>query len=387
MKSGMNSGMKSGMSVRQAIREATNMKKRFLVMLAALGLALSAAHAEDTIPAGQVMGEMPRESSESGTTQATTPNPMPGMEHGSMEGMDHSTMPGMEHGSMEGMDHSTMPGMDHSSMEGMDHSTMPGMDHGTMSGMNHGTMQGGTAPPDARDPHAYSGGYTLVSGPYVLPGPRLLHLADEHSFGSLLVDRLETVHTTDNNAAAYDVQAWYGRDDDRAVLKAEGSVDNGTVEEASTELLWGHAVTAYWNTQLGVRLDGGDGPHRGWLAAGVQGLAPYWFEVDATAYVGREGRTALNLAAEYDLLFTQRLILQPRVEADVYGKDDKERGIGAGLSEAVAGLRLRYEIRREFAPYVGVEWSRKFGGSADMARNAGLDSQELYAVAGLRFWF
>jgi copper resistance protein B len=249
-----------------------------------------------------------------------------------------------------------------------------------MHGMDHGSMQGGAPPPDARDPHAYSGGYDF--GP--IPRP---HLADEHSVGSLLVDRLESARTRDNTSAEYDLQAWYGRTYDRAVLKAEGEVDGGDLEDARTELLWGRAVAAYWDTQLGVRYDGGEGQGRNWLAFGVQGLAPYWFELDAAAYLGEEGRTALRLEAEYELLLTQKLVLQPHLEASFYGKRDDERELGSGLSDAAAGLRLRYEIRRELAPYVGVEWTGKYGGTADHARAAGERIRETQLVAGLRFWF
>lgn len=249
-----------------------------------------------------------------------------------------------------------------------------------MAQMDHGSMQGGSPPSDARDPHAYSDG--LVFRP-----DRELKLADEMSFGMLLVDRLESVHTRDKTAGAYDLMARYGRDYDRVVLKAEGEADDGRLEHARTELLWGHAVAAYWDTQLGVRYDSGAGPNRSWLGFGVQGLAPYWFEMDVAAYVGEEGRTALRLAAEYELLFTQKLILQPRIEANGYGKSDVERALGSGLSDLVAGIRLRYEIRREFAPYVGVEWAGKFGGTADYAIAAGEDTRETRLVAGLRVWY
>ena len=325
---------------------------------------------------------------------------MQGMDAGSMQDMDHSSMSGMENDSSQSpskdAEQDTHPS---GSMPGMDHSTMSGMEHGTtmqmndnnmnMSGMSmeHGSMQGGTAPADARDPNAYSGGYTLDSGPYTLPGPRQLRMADEHNFGSLLVDRLEAVRTSDNTSAAYDILAWYGRDYDRAVLKSEGDYDNGAMEEASTELLWGHAITAYWNSELGLRYDSGEGPNRTWLAFGVQGLAPYWFETNATGYIGQDGRSAMKLEAEYEMLFTQKLILQPRIEADIYGKDDTERGTGSGLSQVTAGLRLRYEIRREFAPYVGIEWAGLFSKTADFARAAGLDSKKTRVVAGIRFWF
>lgn len=284
----------------------------------------------------------------------------------------------------------SMAGMDQGGQAGMTQDT--GQDMSNMNqggGMNMGSMdmQGGSAPPDARDPHAYSGGYTLDSGAYALPGTRQLRLADEQNFGSLLVDRLERQYASEGDATAYDMQAWFGRDFDRLVVKAEGDVAQGKLQDARTELLWGHAIATYWDTQLGARYDSGVGPDRGWLAFGVQGLAPYWFEVDAAAYIGNEGRTALRLGAEYELLFTQKLILQPRIEVNLYGKSDEARGIGSGLSDAAAGLRLRYEFTRQFAPYIGVERVSKFGETADLARSEGEDAGVTQWVAGVRFWF
>ena len=258
---------------------------------------------------------------------------------------------------------------------------MNAMDHGDME------MQGGIAPPDARDPHAYSGGYVRGAGKYALPGGQTLKMGDEHNFAVFLVDRLERVDLDEGSSGAYDVQAWFGRNYDRLVLKAEGEVANGRLEDANTELFWGHAVAAYWDTQLGLRHDSGEGPSRNWLALGIQGLAPYWFEVDATAYAGEGGRTALNLEVEYELLLTQRLVLQPRIETEFYGKDDPARGIGNGWSSSAVGLRLRYEFRREFAPYVGVEWTRRHGETADIARNAAESASDTHWVAGVRFWF
>lgn len=304
----------------------------------------------------------------------------PKAEQDAMPAMDHSTMPQTTDGAMPAMDHSTMPGMDHGSQPASQ-PAMESMDHGDMQ------MQGGPAPADARDPHAYSGGFTRAAGTYALPASQRLRLADEHNFGSLLVDRLEWNHTRDGNSTAYDTQAWFGRDYNRLVIKAEGEVAQGKLEEARTELLWGHAIATFWDTQLGVRYDSGEGPDRGWLAFGVQGLAPYWFEVDAAAYVGDNGRTALRLGAEYELLLTQKLVLQPRIELNLYGKSDVERGIGSGLSEAQTGLRLRYEFTRQFAPYIGVERASKFGKTADLARADGEKSGETRWVAGVRFWF
>lgn len=245
--------------------------------------------------------------------------------------------------------------------------------------MDHGAMQGGSAPADARDPHAYSGGYDF--------GPFPLHLADRHNFYGVLVDNLEAVRSDADTSAAYDLQGWFGRDYNRVVVKAEGDANDGRLQEARTELLWSRAVAAYWNAQVGVRYDSGLGPDRGWLAIGLQGLAPYWFEVDTALYVSEAGHTALRLDLEYELLLTQRLILQPRLEANFYGKRDSEREVGSGLSDLTAGLRLRYEIRRAVAPYVGIEWAGKYGDSADFARAAGDKDKETRFVAGVRLLF
>lgn len=270
---------------------------------------------------------------------------------------------------------------DHAAEAGVTSDTARGADHGAMD------MQGGSVPPDTRDPHAYSGGYIRGSGPYARADESHLHEGDARNFGSLLIDRLERTVDADADSAHYEVQAWFGRTYDRLVLKAEGEIADGDVEEARTELLWGHAIAAFWDAQLGVRHDAGTGPDRSWLAFGVQGLAPYWFDAEATAYLGGNGRTALRAEAEYDLLLTQRLVLQPRAEANLHGRDDAARGLGSGLSDLAAGLRLRYEFRREFAPYVGVERSRIFGGTKDLARAAGRDAGGTHWVAGVRFWF
>lgn len=282
-----------------------------------------------------------------------------------------------------------MPGMDHSKMKMGDKAKETTQQTPDMGGMDHGDMQmqGGSAPDDARDPHENSGGFSLESGPYVLPGPRQLRMADEQTLAALMVNRLERVNSENANSTVYDAQAWIGRDYNKLVLKAEGDIVAGKLEEASTGLFWSHAIASYWDTQLGLRYDSGDAPDRRWLAFGVQGIAPYWFEIDAMAYIGEGGRTALNLGAEYELLLTQKLVLQPRIDTNFYGESDTTRGQGSGLSDLSAGLRLRYEILREFAPYVGVEWARKLGQTADFSRLAGEDTSETRWVAGLRFWF
>ena len=319
-------------------------------------------------------------------------------DHSSHSGMTKPATQKPKQQAAEDSSHATMPGMNHSSptpasantvAEKTENAPDKAGQQAQALAMDHSNMQmpGGAAPADARDPHAYSGGYGLGVGKYALGGSRQLQLADEHNFSSVLVDKLERVDTKDGNSTGYDLQAWFGRDYDRLVFKAEGDVAKGKLEEARTELLWGHAIASYWDTQLGVRQDSGHGPNRTWLAFGVQGLAPYWFDVEATAYVGNGGRTALRLKAEYDVLLTQKLILQPSTEWSFYGKADPEKGIGSGLTDASAGVRLRYEFSRQFAPYLGVEWGRKFGSTATMTRTAGERTGDTRWVAGVRMWF
>ena len=207
------------------------------------------------------------------------------------------------------------------------------------------------------------------------------------TFGMFAFDRLEHAAGDGSSATAWSAQGWLGGDMDKVFFRSEGVRENGAFEHADAELSWSHAIAPFWDGQIGVRRDFGRGPDRTWAAFGVQGLAPYWFELAATAYVGGQGRTALRLEAEYEALLTQRWVLQPRFELNAYGKADPAAQVGAGLSDAALGLRLRYEVRREFAPYVGVEWSRRFGRSADFARADGESAGQLQWVAGLRFWF
>jgi copper resistance protein B len=317
--------------------------------------------------------------------------PMPSMDHSKM---NHGSMPAAGNSASDAKKSMPVPVPVPVPMEGMSPQSMeaaPPAKDASMAGMDHGSMQGqgGPAPADARDPHVYSGGYTLESGPYALPGTRQLRMADEHNFGSILFNRFErNFGRNGSSSTMYDTQIWFGQDYDRLVIKAEGDVDRGKVQEARTEVLWGHAIAPFWDSQVGVRYDsGGNGPERKWLSVGVQGISPYWFEVDAAAYLGEGGRAALRLSAEYEILFTQKLILQPRVEVNFYSQDDTAREIGSDLSSATAGLRLRYEVNRQFAPYVGVEGSGKFGKTADLVRDGGANTSDTRWVAGVRFWY
>lgn len=202
----------------------------------------------------------------------------------------------------------------------------------------------------------------------------------------LLFDQIEW-QGTGSGAASWENTSWVGGDRNRLWLRTEGEAEEGRIDNAYVDVLWGRMFSRWWDVVAGVRQDFRPGDPQTWVGAGVQGLAPYWFEVEATAYVGAGGRTRARLEAEYELLLTNRLILQPVAEVELYGKSDPERGIGAGLSTVETGLRLRYEIRREFAPYVGVTWQRRFFGTADFARAAGEDVGGARVAFGLRTWF
>ncbi|MBS0382076.1 MAG: copper resistance protein B, partial [Proteobacteria bacterium] len=235
------------------------------------------------------------------------------------------------------------------------------------------------APAGPRSPD-YSDGYRYGA----MTG---MDMRDDASLGMLRFDRLEYFDGRDEHGAAFDVQAWYGNDANKLWLKAEGETAAGRLQDLRVEALWDRPVATFWDVQLGVRHDAGVGPDRNWVAFGIQGLAPYWFELQATVYAGPSGRSAFRFESDYELLLTQRLILQPRFEMNLYGRNDPQRGVGAGLSDAALGLRLRYEFTRQFAPYVGVEGERRFGAAARFARVAGAPAFDPRLVAGLRFWF
>ena len=215
---------------------------------------------------------------------------------------------------------------------------------------------------------------------------RMMEMNDAAALGKLLVDQLEWREGDGMSGPAWDAQAWYGTDFNKLWFKTEGLRLGSTTEDARAELLWDRIFSPWWSAQAGARHDFGNGPSRNWLALGVQGLAPYFFAIEATAYVGDAGRTAARFRAEYELLFTQRLILQPELELNAYGKDDPERQIGAGFSDLQLGLRLRYEFHRELAPYLGVAWLRRLGKTADLVSASGQDPSVLQVVVGIRFW-
>lgn len=220
-----------------------------------------------------------------------------------------------------------------------------------------------------------------------------LQLMDDTLFWFLQADQFE--HRWNGEAEdtfSWEAQGWLGGDLNRAWLKTEGVVltegdPEERVEEAELQLLYSRLIGPFTELQIGARHDFEPDPSRTYAVVGVQALAPYLFEVDTAVFLSRQGELSARLEAEYELLFTQRLIAQPRFELNLSAEDVEERGIGRGVNDIDLGLRLRYEIRREFAPYVGVNWTKKIGNTADFAEEEGEDDSTFAVLAGIRFWF
>jgi copper resistance protein B len=211
---------------------------------------------------------------------------------------------------------------------------------------------------------------------------------DRGIFAHALLDQFEDRSNGADTEFRWDGQAWLGTDYDKFWIKSEGIVrSDGTVEDGRHEFLYDRAISTYFDLQGGIRTDLDSHPSRNWAAFGIQGLAPLFFDVEATAYVSDQGHFAGRVQAFYDLLITQRLILQPEVEVNLYSKSDPARLVGAGFSDIDTGLRLRYEISRKFAPYLGVVYAGSFGQTANFARRAGESTSDVWVVFGIRSWF
>jgi copper resistance protein B len=281
-----------------------------------------------------------------------------------------------------------MPGHDMSNMpQGQAVNPMAGHD---MSAMGEGPPDPPVAPPSAA---ARSG--PAHAADTVVPADQMVEargiFRDEHGrirTYRVLIDELEARIQSGRDGYAWDAQAWYGGAINRLWIKTEGEGTFGeSPEQAEIQALWSRAIDPWFNVQAGVRYDFRPDPERGYLVLGIQGLAPYWFEVDGALFLSEKGDVSARFEAEYDQRITQRLILQPRIDLDFSLQDVPELGVGSGLSSAGAGLRLRYEFVPEFAPYVGVQYERAFGDTAGFRRAAGREVGGWSLLLGVRTWF
>lgn len=208
---------------------------------------------------------------------------------------------------------------------------------------------------------------------------------DDRVLAYVQADRLE--YRSDDSTWTWDLQGWVGDDYRKFWWKTEGEFDDGSAQEVELQLLYSRAISPFFDLQFGLRHDFDPKPSQSFIVAGVQGVAPRWIEVDAAAFFSEAGDISARLEAEYDHLLTQRLVLQPRFELNLALQDVPELRLGSGVTRMDLELRLRYEFRREFAPYVGMSWKKYYGGTADYLKVAGEDDDSFSVLAGIRFWF
>ncbi|MFZ2998571.1 copper resistance protein B [Sphingobium sp.] len=283
--------------------------------------------------------------------------------------MDHSQM---DHGTSS----TPEPAPDATAVDAHAGHAMPSADDGVPNGV---------APPLPTD-HAAE----AVYNPAVMARARAA-MTQEHGgmiLSQWMLDRLEYRAQKGADGYAWEGEGWIGGDINRFAVKTEGEGEvGGPLEKAEVQALYSRAIDPWFNVHAGVRQDFRPDPQRTYAVVGIEGLAPYWFEVDAQAFLSNKGDAHLRVEGSYDQRITQRLILQPAAEVNIAAQDVPELGIGSGLSDIELGLRLRYEIAREFAPYVGVNWERKLGDTARYARMAGDSASATSVVMGIRFWF
>ncbi|WP_312128355.1 copper resistance protein B, partial [Brevundimonas sp.] len=246
-------------------------------------------------------------------------------------------------------------------------------------------------PPPAAARAAPAHAADLLFDPAVMAASRKQLLVENGDIRStaVLIDSIESSFGDGEKAYSWNAQGWTGGDINRFWWKTEGEGDfGGKLHEAEVQALYSRAIAPFWDVQAGVRQDfRPDGDDTTYLTVGVQGVAPYWFEMNAAAFLSTEGDLTARAEVEYDQRITQKWIVQPAIEVAMSASDIPELEIGSGLTSVTAGLRLRYEIRKEFAPYVGVEWSRSLGDTADYARARGEDAEDVRLIVGIKAWF
>lgn len=258
-----------------------------------------------------------------------------------------------------------------------------------MAGMDHGAQVeevGNEPPPPAPTDYAADGLFDQATMQRSRDQLRREHGGSRN--WSVMLNLGEWQVRDGEDGYRWDGEAWFGGDLNRLVIKSEGEGEAGSgVESGDVQILFSRAITPYYDLQAGIRQDIQRGPKRTYLTVGFEGLAPYWFETEGALFLSDEGELSARLEGSYDLRLTQRWILQPRGELNFSAEDIPELGLGSGVSNVELGLRLRYEFRREFAPYVGVAYERKVGETGDMAKAMGNDRDSLSLVLGVRTWF
>ncbi|WP_237056895.1 copper resistance protein B [Microbulbifer sediminum] len=216
----------------------------------------------------------------------------------------------------------------------------------------------------------------------------VIPIHDNQKFFRVLGKRLEYQRDSDTEKQLWEIDAWYGGDHNKLYLESEGEREaGGKTESAQLEVFWNHAIRPFWDFQLGVRHDFNPGESRSFLATGLQGMSPYGFETDLTGYISEDGDVSWRLEIEQGFHFSQRLVLEPRLETEFSFSDVPTSKVGDGFTGIELGMRLRYMITPKFAPYLGVSWERKFGETADLVEAGGEGSEFTFAVIGVRFWF
>ena len=295
---------------------------------------------------------------------------------------------------------STMPDVD---MTGPQAKPMPGMTIGS-----DGSESGGMPMPGMAMPESAMAGTALPAGhaaPPPVPSDRyagrqyppaamyaadrvMMHQQGGQLFYQIMVNLAEYQARQGHDGYRWDGEAWFGGDIDRAELRTEGTgtLRRGT-DDAEMQALYSHAIDPYFNLEAGIRQDFAPTPTRTYATVGIEGLAPFMFQTEARLFVSTRGEVLGRLEAWYDQRVTQRLVLQPRAELNLSAQTTPARRIGSGLYDAELGLRLRYEIARRFAPYVGISYAAETGRTARYARTDGKDPTTTSFVAGARFWF
>lgn len=328
---------------------------------------------------------------------APAADPHAGHDMSGMQGMDMSgqQQPAPAQDPHAGHDMSAMPGMSSSPSArqdphaGHDMTAMPGM---AMDG-NQAAKVGTDLPPGNKPAPAPSGDHLADRfwGAGTMAASREDDLRREHggmTYYQVLFNLAEYQARKGGDGYRWDGEAWIGGDINRLTLKSEGEGTFGKpLEAAEVQALYSRALDPYWNLQAGVRYDFKPNPSRTYATIGVEGLAPYWFDVEGALFLSDKGDVLGRAEAWYDQRITNYFVLQPRVEANFAAQDVRRDGIGSGLTDLEAGLRLRYEGRRELAPYIGISWERQFGDTARFTRARGDDTGGFSFVAGVRTWF